>query len=177
MDLENNNIEKICSFCVSDWHLVTMLLPYINKNINQEINVIAILENDIEENVKILLERLNLNNKEKILNINYKKTNAYKYENISDKMENKVEGKTVIIINGKKEYIEAANINIEKWIQKNKIKQEDIKIINCYEVTEFNGNINDILDKHDKVLNTSGEKEINEVFEGYKKNNKISKAK
>ena len=48
-----------------------------------------------------------------------------------------------------------------------------IKIINCYEVIELEGSINEILDEHDKILNTSGEKEINEIFEDYKKSEKI----
>ena len=57
---------------------------------------------------------------------------------------------------------------IEKWLQKNRI-QNEIKIINCYEITEFNYNITAILDSHDKMINTSGEKEIQEVFEDYGK--------
>ena len=36
-----------------------------------------------------------------------------------------------------------------------------------FEVTEFNNNIVNILDGHDKILNTSGEREISEVFDGY----------
>ena len=61
---------------------------------------------------------------------------------------------------------------MEKTLEsfKNKGKNINIKIINCYEVTEFNGNITEILDKHNKILNTAGEKEIEEVFEGYRKN-------
>ena len=51
-----------------------------------------------------------------------------------------------------------------------------IKIVNCYEVTEFNTNIKEILDEHDKILNTSGEKEKGEVFEGYS-DVKINEAK
>ena len=35
MNKESNFI-KLCSFYVSDWHLVTMLLPYINKKIKFE---------------------------------------------------------------------------------------------------------------------------------------------
>ena len=34
MDVQDNNLTKLCSFYVSDWHLVTMLLPYINQKIN-----------------------------------------------------------------------------------------------------------------------------------------------
>ena len=32
----------------------------------------------------------------------------------------------------------------------------------------------EILDAHDKILNTSGEKEISEVFEGYEKQKKVN---
>ena len=46
-----------------------------------------------------------------------------------------------------------------------------MKIINCYEIIEFNGSITEILDKHDKILNTSGEKEIKEIFTDYEKSN------
>ena len=49
MEMSRNHIEKLCSFYVSDWHLVTMLLPYINKQINEKANIITILESDIEE--------------------------------------------------------------------------------------------------------------------------------
>ena len=49
------------------------------------------------------------------------------------------------------------------------LENEKIKIINFYEVLEFNYNITEILDEHDKILNTSGEKEIYEVFEGYER--------
>ena len=55
MEILKNNIEKICSFYVSDWHLVTMLLPYINKQINEKANIVTILESDIEKNIQTLI--------------------------------------------------------------------------------------------------------------------------
>ena len=75
----------------------------------------------------------------------------------------------VIFINGNKEYIDMTNKNIEKFLNDNKEKyiNTNIKIVNCYEVGEFNLNIQEILSYHSKILNTSGEKEICEVFEGY----------
>ena len=88
MSLLKNNVEKMCSFYVSDWHLVTMLLPYINKQINEKANIITILENDIEENIKILIKKLNLKNEEKILNLNWKKANGIKYSEIENKLKN-----------------------------------------------------------------------------------------
>ena len=76
----------------------------------------------------------------------------------------------------KKEFIDVVNKHIDKWLKKNtKVKQE-IKIINCYEITDFNYNITEILDSHDRIINTSGEKRIDEVFEDYKKEGKIEEA-
>lgn len=171
MSLFENKVEKLCSFYVSDWHLVTMLLPYINKQINEKSNIITILENDIEENIKILTKKLNLKNEEQILNLDWKKSNGFKYSDIENKMK-KLENEdilNVIFINGSKNYIDVTNKNIEKFLNDNrgKYKEINMKIINCYEVSEFNFNIKEILNTHDKILNTSGEKEICDVFEGY----------
>ena len=171
MNLLDNDVERLCSFYVSDWHLVTMLLPYINKEINEKANIITILENDIEENIKILTKKLNLKNEEKIFNLNWKKTNGIKYTEIENKMKKleKDEVLNVIFINGNKNYIDLTNKNIDKFLKENKEKYKkiNIKIIDCYEVGEFNINMREILDKHNKILNTSGEKEICDVFEGY----------
>ena len=63
MKTENKKIEKLCSFYVSDWHLVTMILPYINSKVEKNVKIIPVLENNLEENIKILVEKLNLNRK------------------------------------------------------------------------------------------------------------------
>ena len=34
MEKVSRKTTKLCSFYVSDWHLVTMLLPYLNEEIN-----------------------------------------------------------------------------------------------------------------------------------------------
>ena len=162
-------LEKLCSFYVSDWHLTTMILPYINSKIEKDVNVVPVLENKLEENIKILVEKLNLKNKEKILSINWKNLDSIKYENIENKLNEELnknnknnETETIILVNGSKEYIEKNNSNIEKWLETSKISK--LKIINFFEVTDFNNNIVEILSNHNKVFNTSGEKEISEVF-------------
>ena len=171
MEILKNNIEKLCSFYVSDWHLVTMLLPYINKQIDEKANVVTLLENDIEENMKTLVKKLNLKNESKILKINWNKTNGIKYSELKNKMKKKKKEDilNVIFINGSKSYIDLTNKNIEKFLQDNskRYKEVNIKIIDCFEVSEFNVNMQEILHTHDKILNTSGEREICEVFEGY----------
>ena len=162
-------LEKLCSFYVSDWHLTTMILPYINSKIEKDVNVVPVLENKLEENIKILVEKLNLKNKEKILSINWKNLDSIKYENIENKLNEELnknnknnETEIIILVNGSKEYIEKNNSNIEKWLETSKISK--LKIINFFEVTDFNNNIVEILSNHNKVFNTSGEKEISEVF-------------
>lgn len=162
-----NTEEKLCSFYVSDWHLATMLLPYINQKIEEKNKIITILENNIQENIKILVEKLNLKNKEEILQIGWNSINFTKYTDVEEILKKEISQKNqnIILVNGSKDYIEKTNKSIEKWNRKYKV--DKIKIINFFEVTEFNNNIKEILDSHDRILNTSGEKEISEVFDGY----------
>lgn len=172
MEIFKNHTKKLCSFYVSDWHLVTMLLPYINKNINEKANIITFLENNIEENIKTLLSRTNLNNKKEILKINWNSSKIIKYSNLNQKLTNYFNSNNrlnIILINGSLKYIDHVNTSIDKFINKNfnKFNDKKIKIVNCYEVSEFNTNIDEILNTHDKILNTSGEKEIEEVFAGH----------
>ena len=165
MKFEEKTLTKLCSFYVSDWHLVTMLLPYINRKINEQAKIATILEKDIKENIVTLVEKLNLKNKEKILNLNWNKNEEIKI----DKTEKNKE--TIILVNGNEKYIQKQNRKLLKYFQTNTIKN-NIKIINCYEITKLNVSITEILDEHDKILNTSGEKEISEIFEDYRKQEK-----
>lgn len=166
MGVQENSLTKLCSFYVSDWHFITMLLPYINKKINEQSKIATILEKDIKQNVETLVEKLNLKNKEKILSLNWR--NKEQIRSKINKLEKNQE--LIILVNGSKEFIENQNKKLTRYFETHLIKN-NIKIINCYEVMEFNGNIQDILDKHDKILNTSGEKEITEVFADYERNN------
>lgn len=169
MNNKNYQVEKLCGFYVSDWHLTTTILPYINSKIDEKTKVITILENNIEENIKVLMEKLNLKNKKDILNIRWTSVDIKKYTDIESILNREIKKNTenIILISGNKNYIEIINSNINKWIKKANIKS--IKIIDFFEVTEFNNDIVNILDGHDKILNTSGEREISEVFYGYNK--------
>ena len=75
----------------------------------------------------------------------------------------------VFLITGNKNYISEINNIFNKFFKEK--KYNNIKIINCYKVSEFDENIREILDKHEYILNTSGIHKIEEVFEDYKKAN------
>lgn len=166
----DKNIKKVCSFCVSDLHLITMLLPYLDKKINQKEKLITIFENNLTEQVKLVLSRLTLKekNKNNLLNINWNSKSISNYEILQEeiyKIFNK-KNKLTIIVNGSKEYIENINNSLNKIFNNSQV-YDLVKVINCYDITKLDDDIKDILKTHDMILNTSGEKEISEVFEGY----------
>ncbi len=165
MKNKNYQVEKLCGFYVSDWHLATTVLPYINSKIEENTNVITFLENNVEENIKILMQNMNLKNKNKILNIRWSEINDKKYTTVENILNKEISNNNIILISGSKNYIEIINNSIEKWLGKNQLKF--LKIINLFEITEFNNDIVNILNVHDKILNTSGEKEISDIFSGY----------
>ena len=113
MSIQKNNITKLCSFYVSDWHLVTMLLPYINKKINEEVEIATVLEKDIQNNVKTLVEKLNLKNERKILEINWKN----KSKSIESIIEDKIGKEILIIVNGSKDFIKNYNDEISNYLE------------------------------------------------------------
>lgn len=165
-------IKRVCGFNVSSIHFSVMILPYINKELEKEKNIITLLEGNLEKNIQEILSKITLNNeaKEKIINLNWKATDVEK-ANIEKALKQKITKDKDIsfIVYGREKYINEANIIIEKILLKYKKFLEDtnIKIINCYTVDDFKENIREILDKHDAIFNTSGEKKIEEIFEDY----------
>ncbi len=166
------DIKKVCSFCVSDLHLITMLLPYLNNKITSGEKFITIFEKSLVEQVKLVLSRLMLKEEDKkdLLNINWDSKHVNYIQEESEKIKDICNSynKLNIIINGSKEYIEDVNQKLNQFLKENKLNS-NIKIINCYDITKLDDDIKLILRTHDIILNTSGEKEISEVFEGYEK--------
>lgn len=162
MGYTNDNIKKICNFYVSDWHLAVMLLPYINKEINEGVKITTIFERNMKDNIETLVGRLNLKNEDRILQINWNNENnenieKYIQENLDEKREN------LFIINGNKEYIENTNEKIFKCIKEKDLKRNFVKIVDCYEVSKNEEKMYNIIKMHDSILNTSGEHEIEKI--------------
>lgn len=165
-------IKKVCGFNVSSIHFSMMILPYIKKELETGKNVITILEENLEKNINQILSKLTITDeeKEKILNINWKETDIRRL-NIEKILREKIEDSenVDIVIYGGKQYINNVGEKVNKVAKENLKYNKEIKIMDCYSVSDFNENIKEILDKHDTVFNTSGEHKIEEIFQGYKK--------
>lgn len=158
--------KRICNFYVNDWHLTTMMLPYIDKQIKNDTKIITVLERGIDDKVKELLEKINLKEetKKKISLIKWTSTKISKYSELEEYvLRNIADIKNIdIIIKGENDYIDLANKEISKIIKCN-LDSINVNIINCYEVNELN-NVKEIVKKHNMILNTSGLRKVEEVF-------------
>lgn len=159
MNINKNTKEKICAFYASDYHFEMMSLPYIDKRIEKEDEIIILTENNLEETMQTLLERTNLkeDKKKQILKLNWKNSNLEKIETIQEKI--KQEKDMIIFVKGKENYIHKVNKDIEKWIP----KEKHVKIIDCYSIEEIGEDLDEIMNQYDKILRTTGEKEIEKI--------------
>lgn len=151
MTKENKRKEKLCLFFASDYHFEMISLPYINESLKESKNVIIMTENNLDNTVDKVLTNVNLaqEEKEKITKINWKNDDLSKFREIKNANENGKE--TVIFVKGKENYIENMNKNIENWINNN-----EIKVVDCYDINEIQDDVSDIAKKYNKILSTSG---------------------
>ncbi len=157
--MNRNTEEKVCAFYASDYHFEMITLPYIDKRIEKKDEIIILTENNLENTMKTLLEKINLkeDKKNKILNLNWNNDDLQKFKLIKEKM--KQDKDIIIFVKGKENYIHNINQNIEKWIT----KENKVKIIDCYDIREVQENLDDIMEQYQRVLKVVGEKEIEKI--------------
>ena len=148
---KNKRKEKICLFFASDYHFEMISLPYISRSMDQNKEIIILTENDLDDTVKTLISKMNLNEekKKKILKLNWKNEDLIKFKELSKKTKENKE--IVIFIKGKQNYIKNINKNIEKWVMKN----SNIKVVDCYEFFEVKNKMKEVAGEYDKVLGTT----------------------
>lgn len=149
--MENITKEKNCAFYASDYHFEMISLPYISRSMDQNKEIIILTENDLDDTVKTLISKINLNEekKKKILKLNWKNEDLIKFKELSKKTKENKE--IVIFIKGKQNYIKNINKNIEKWVMKN----SNIKVVDCYEFFEVKNKMKEVAGEYDKVLGTT----------------------
>ena len=136
--------KSFCSFYVSEYHLLTILMPYINEKISNLKNVEVILENDMIDCVRKYLKRNEMFNISEIIKLNWKKAKK--------EVEEIKENTDVVVVCGKEEFIEKVNVKIK---EKENIKE----VINCFNIESLS-NLENVVKKHDFVLRTNGLCEI-----------------
>lgn len=153
--MNKNSKEKVCTFYVSDYHFEMISLPYIDKNLSKK-DIIILTENNLEKTIETLISRMNFkeDKKRKIFQIDWKNNDMEKFKKIKEDADNNKE--MIIFIKGKENYIKNVNKNIEKWTD----KIDNVKIIDCYDMEEISGKMNEIMDNYKILLSTSGEKAI-----------------
>ena len=69
--------EKLCLFFASDYHFEMISLPYINKELKKDKNVVIISENDLNNTLSTVLDRVNLKpeDRERIVKIDWNNKN------------------------------------------------------------------------------------------------------
>lgn len=159
------SLEKICNLYASDFHLCTILFPFVRKNMEEGKEVINIFENNLEKNVKTIINKIKI---EKELKDNLSKIEWNKKEiniNMQKELKNFANEKgKIIFINGTSKYINTMNENIEKWISENNLEKSDIKIVHCYNIEKNEDNIKNIINTYPKILTTTGEQINKKVY-------------
>lgn len=151
--------EKTCAFYASDYHFEIISLPYIEEQLEKNKQIIVLTENDLEESVKTVISKTNLREtkRKNIFSIDWNNDNLSKFKKIKKDIEDQKD--IIIFIKGKENYIKNVNRNIEKFVS----NKDNVKIVDCYDIEEVSQDIDSIMNKYEKVLSTTGEKEINKI--------------
>ena len=145
MITKEQDINKKCLFCVSDYHLEMILLPYIIEK-KDKYKTIVFTESNLENSINVLLTKVNLKEEDKeiIKNIDWNKNDSLKFEQIEEIKDNKLN----IIINGSYEYIKLINKKLERIINKN------IEIVDCFHIGNPDLDVLELSKKYNCILNT-----------------------
>ena len=92
---QSSTAQKVCSFYVSNMHFATMILPFVNKQMEEKAKIITFFENNYTTNIELVLSRLTIKeeNKKKLLEVNWKSTDTVKYANIEKTLRNELSRK------------------------------------------------------------------------------------
>ena len=145
MITKGTKLVKKCCLYASDFHLEMILLPYIKERIDKS-KFLIITQNDLSDTIKILLDRVNIDKKQKeeILKLNWKESPKQGVKSILQLFEKNDE--ISVIVNGESNYVEFVNENINSLTK-------SIEVINCFSINDMN--LSNIKNSYDEVLNTS----------------------
>ena len=145
--------DKICGFNVNEFHLVTMIMPYIYETINEGKNIATFWEKDLNSIYEkiVNINSLYWKNREKFDKIDWNKTEIDK---LSEKFE---EESDVVIIAGSRDFINRINSLVLNFHTK-------FTLVNCFEIDDFNSNLENITKTYNKIICTKGIREMKELY-------------
>jgi DNA integrity scanning protein DisA with diadenylate cyclase activity len=145
--------DKICSFNVNEYHLVTILMPYIYEAINKEKKIITFFEKNLKPIYEKVLNTSSMfwKNKENLDTVDW---NKLELDKISEKFKY-AEDKSIVIIAGTKDFVERINKLVLNF-------HTNFTLVNCFEINEFSKNTEIKINDYSKMLNTKGIQEIKE---------------
>ena len=146
-----NQENMICSFCVNDYHLVVMIVPYIYEAINEGKRVITFFDRDLDEiSKKVILTNKKFWEKEEIFKkVDFRKT---RFDRLAEKFEN-VQNEDIVIVAGKEDFIERINRLLINF-------HTNFTLVNCFDISDIAKNENFKITDYSKILNTKGLEKI-----------------
>ena len=135
---------KSCCFYASEFHLEMILLPYIKQRMDK-INFVILTQKNLKDTVEILLERTNLDkkDKEKIISLDW--TDNYLEKVLEMKSYLNRNKKLTVFINGDQDY--------NKYIKDAIDGYKNINIIDCFDISKIDKNIKSVAENYDSILN------------------------
>ena len=149
-----NQEDMICSFCVNDYHLAVMLVPYIYEAINGGKKVITFFDRSLEDIFKkvTLTNKKFWENQEVLKSIDLSKT---RFDKLADKFEN-VQNNDIVIVAGNDDFIERINRLLINF-------HTNFTLINCFNISDVAKNENFKISNYSKILNTKGLEKIEKM--------------
>ena len=138
---ENKTEDKSCLFYVSDYHFEMIALPYMKEKIENNNQVIVMTQENLEDSMKHLLDKVNLDSddKKKIEKINWKEKSV----------------EEIVFVKVTEKYIKNVNQKI------NEVSNvQNLQVIDCYDVNNVDESIIDITKDYNSILSTSGLKNL-----------------
>ena len=145
--------DKICGFNVNEFHLVTMIMPYIYETISEEKRIATFWEKDLNNIYEKIVNINNLywKNRERFDKIDWNRTEI-------DKLAEKFDGEAdVVIVAGGKDFINRINSLVLNFHTK-------FTLVNCFEIDDFNSDLENITRNYNKILCTKGVRETKELY-------------
>lgn len=130
--------QENCSFFVSNAHLLTIILPYIDEKINEGKNVTILSQKDLNEDVKRYLKSVKKFDKEGIRKAFSK--NKINYESLTE------EG--ILFVIGDEKFISSVNLD-----------RKNYEKIDCYEIENIS-NLQRIIEKYEYYLRSDGKMKL-----------------